>query len=458
MSDPSIVACRNTNDRGAAIVFIHGGGGSPESWGRFPEYLQEEPSLATWDIYNIGYPSHLFRAYPAWWKADPSVSTLALWVASAIRYPPLSRYRSLTFIAHSLGGIIVQRALVDSDEFVSRVSHFVQFGVSSKGFQRLWLDRLMKHCDEIAPGSPFIEDLRTRWDHKFSRKPGAFRFLSVAGNEDMWVPRESSIDPFDRDCVAVVNGGHTEIIRPRAPSDESVQLVIAFLTRGAASTGPLNSARVAVEYREFQQVIDRLLPRVSELDEKGLVALAIALDGLGRRQEAISVLTAEKGDRLDALGVLAGRRKRQWWDNCVKQDAEAALSLYAEGLGKALDGASPRLDQAAYHGINVAFMRLAYLNERRSASEMARQVLGYCVSEHPDVWELATRAEAKLQLGATLEALDLYRTIAMSSPKPWVARSMYDQAMRVAILLEDFQALEGLHEIFGHLTENGASD
>jgi pimeloyl-ACP methyl ester carboxylesterase len=458
MSGPVIVSCRESNRCGAAVVFLHGGGGRQGSWGRFPQYLQTEPALATWDIFNVGYPSHLFRAYPAWWKADPAIATLALWVASMVTRAPLSRYRSLAFVTHSLGGLIVQRALVDNAHLVSKVSHFVQFGVSSLGFDRLWLDRLMKHCNEITRGSPFIEDLRARWDEQFGRRPQSFKFLSVAGNEDMWVPRESSIDLFDPECVAVVNGGHSDIIRPGAPSDENVQLVIAFLTHGAAPTGPLNSARVAVQYRESQNVIARLLPQVALLDEKGLVELALALDVVGRRQEAIEVLQGEKGDRLDALGVLAGRQKRQWWDSRVEQHAKAALSFYREGLDRALASTPPRFDQAAYHGINVAFMLLGYRNDRLGASEMAVQVLSYCTSEKPDIWELATRAEAKLQLAATSESLDIYRKIVMSEPRPWMLRSMRDQAMRVAVSRDDFKALAGLHEIFGRISCDDSSD
>src|SRR5262249_9162962 len=65
-----------------------------------------------------------------------------------------------------------------------------------------------------------------------------------------------------------------------------------------------------------------------KLDDAALVALALALDGLGRGSEALKVLEdhyRKNGiSSLDALGVLGGRYKRQWLAGRVAEDLKRA--------------------------------------------------------------------------------------------------------------------------------------
>ena len=66
------------------------------------------------------------------------------------------------------------------------------------------------------------------------------------------------------------------------------------------------------------------------LDSDALASLALALEGLGRGAEALSVLEKHfKGgtSSTDAQGILAGRLKRRWLVGRVQSDLDRAKQL-----------------------------------------------------------------------------------------------------------------------------------
>src|SRR5262249_37934940 len=153
----------------------------------------------------------------------------------------LQSYKRLALIAHSMGGLAAQQALVDDDKFAKRVSHVVLFGTPSLGLSKASRFAFWKRqVRDLAEGSRFIVDLRAAWKEKFDRttRPAPFKFLAVAGDQDEFVPRSSSIDLFPKDHHAVVPGNHTEIVKPRKPEDLSVQVVVQHLLGNAAPSGP----------------------------------------------------------------------------------------------------------------------------------------------------------------------------------------------------------------------------
>src|SRR5512138_2648077 len=101
----------------AAIVFVHGFGGNPSTtWGRFPDWLVAETRLHGWDLYSLGYTTRLVPDLVGIWSADAPLSNLALLLSTTCANSALSRYKSLCLVAHSMGGLITQRALVDQRE------------------------------------------------------------------------------------------------------------------------------------------------------------------------------------------------------------------------------------------------------------------------------------------------------------------------------------------------------
>jgi len=296
----------------------------------------------------------------------------------------------------------------------------------------------------MVRNGPFIRDLRKRWVQKFGEEVGKslpFRFWAIAGDRDEFVPADSSLVPFQKDFpeanIAVVPGNHLEIIKPGSPKHLSAQLLFKGLQGKAGISGPWTGAAVAVESRNFQKAIELLEPHMDELDNDAVVTLALALESVGRSKAAISLLERNKNTGTDPMGVLAGRLKRRWLVERRDSDALRARELYAEGY-RIAEWENDH-DQAFYHGINIAFMDLAYTSNRTEAkakaAEMAEVVLEHCKQAEPGKWRYATEAEALLMQRDGSAALERYKAYIDESPTPRELESTYMQAKSVADLM-----------------------
>src|SRR5689334_15736618 len=114
MSTPRLVEFRNQRGK-AAIVFVHGFSGDAEkTWGEFTRFLMQEPRLSSWDVYGLGYSTSLRIDVPRLWAANPDLTVLSLSLRSALSAPPLSTYGSIALVAHSMGGLVAQHAMIDT--------------------------------------------------------------------------------------------------------------------------------------------------------------------------------------------------------------------------------------------------------------------------------------------------------------------------------------------------------
>ena len=432
----------------AALVFVHGFATSGLPFGRFAELLAAEPALAGWDILGVGYSTGLMPDLRRAWATDPSIDLLAGYLRSRARLGPLDRYDGLAVVAHSMGGLVVQSALLDDPELADRVSHVFLFGTPSAGVRiARWGGFLKRQISDMAEGGPFITRLRDRWDGVYSeRRP--FDLWVVAGDRDSFVPAHSSLGPFPPETHLVVPGDHLEIVEVPATGSMSVQVVAEGLQHAAAPAGPLNSARAAVASSEHDRAIRILGDDPSALDEAHLVDLALALHATGRADEAIAVLTEHAGPAgTDAQGTLAGQLKRRWLDSGHRRDAEAALELYAGALAAA--GGAGDDEQAYYHAINVAFLEVAFRRDRGAATAAAREALAACGRSPVSYWRLATEAEAHLQIGDHDRALGAYRDAAALEPSPRDSGSAYVQARQLCEVLGRRDLLDGIDAAFG---------
>jgi pimeloyl-ACP methyl ester carboxylesterase len=464
-SDPAGVISYRADGGRAAVVFIHGFGSSGRPFGRFPELLAAEPALAGWDLHAVGYNTGLLPDVRGVWSADPSIPLLANYMRTRARLDPFGGYDGLALVAHSMGGLVVQQALLDDDELADRVSHVFCFGTPSGGVRAArWGSFLKQQVGDMAEDGQFIRELRRRWEERYARQR-PFDLWVVAGDRDVFVPATSSLEPFPAETQLVVPGNHLEIVDLKAAGSMSQQVVVQGLVGSAAPAGPWNSARVAVERRDFDRAARELLPHAAELDDRHLVELALALDRTGRRDEAIVLLREHAGkDDTDAKGALGGRLKRVWQAEGRRDDAESALELYAGGLASA--AAAGDHEQAYYHAINVAFLELAYRGDRSAAEEAARQALTHCEVARPGHWRAATEGEAHLHLGDREHAVDAYREAVELEPAAHELESAYVQASRVAAELGEPGLQAELDAVFrpqarlpaaGHSGEEGAA-
>jgi hypothetical protein len=446
MPVPPLLSPLRANGNDVALVFLHGFGGDPAgTWGHFPDLLKAEPRLADWDLFSLGYTTRLVPDISGIWSANAPLDRLALLFHSTADQGLLRSYKSIAIVAHSMGGLIAQRALVDHEDLALKTSHVFLFGTPSAGLEKATgLSFFKRQVRDMAEGSPFVTDLRQRWNAAFGTPQ--FRFWTVAGDQDEFVPSSSSLDPFPLPVRCVVPGDHISIVKPSASTDLGVQIVINGLCGDAAPAGPGNAARVAVESREFARAIQLLMPHKNELDAQGLVQLALALEQTGRQQEAIALLEQNPETGTDPMGVLAGRLKRRWLLEHRLADATRAFALYQKAYGLA----TARGDhaQAYYHGINVAFMELAYRSDPAAAKVIALEVQQHCLAAPASLWRVATEGEASLLLGDVEASLAKYRDVIPMRPTARQVDSIFKQALRVADLSGDQKTLDRLSAIY----------
>jgi pimeloyl-ACP methyl ester carboxylesterase len=434
-----------------AVLFVHGFTGDVQgTWGRIPEFLHAEPKLAGWDLLGFGYQSRRGFDILNLWSADAGLEEISTELQTAVS---LLQYDRLALVAHSMGGLVLQRALVRYPELRQRVSQVILFGTPSAGLVKATLASWLKQqIRNMSASGQFIRDLREQWN-ELERDSKLPRVLAVAGETDQFVPPNSSLGPFPEQMRRVIPGNHISMLNASSANDACVQIIVETLTGGAAAAGPRTADRLAVEEGRFQQAIDRLWPIRAEIDEGAAVSLALALDSLGRREESIQFLEGRSSRGTDVLGVLAGRYKRRWLLERRRADAERALELYRAGYARATAKQPVDREQAFYHGINLAFLELAYGGDYHAAGKLADEVLDHCrESKIPRdaLWRVATEADALLILGRVDEAIARHADAAQMTMQPWQALSIQEQALRTADLCgcapQQIEAIARLYE------------
>jgi pimeloyl-ACP methyl ester carboxylesterase len=440
------------NGAPAAIVLVHGfGGNAGATWGLFPDLLKKESRLKNWDVFSIGYSTSLAFDLAGVWSADPEIITLGGLIQTVTDVTPIDQYRSLAILAHSMGGLLVQRALLSNPALRARVSHLLLFGTPSAGLEKASPFQFWKRqVRDMSRDSIFIRTLRQDWTTSFRETP-PFSFFAIAGDRDEFVPHASSLDPFSEASRRVVYGNHLEIVKPESAAHLGFNVAVKALIGVDAGTGLLDAALRAVESRQFQHAIDTLTPHADELDDKGLVTLALALESVGRQSDAIDLLKRAQPEGTDPLGVLAGRLKRRWLVERRRKDAEQALALYRDALAQAeANGDAP---QAFYHAINCAFMELAFVGSPKTCRDCAARALAHCANATAGVWRFATEGEANIYLGDHAAAREAYARALALGPSPRQTGSMYQQAFRAADLMGEGTLGTELRGLFGQRSE-----
>jgi predicted ATPase/class 3 adenylate cyclase len=219
----------------SAVVFVHGFlGRADTTWGEFPDFLIARQELSDWDIYGVGYSSSLRLDIAGIWAENASLETLGYYLRTAFGHAPFDAYRRLAVIAHSMGGLIAQQALIER-RTRARVSHLFLFGTPSAGARRARFGRaLHAQARDMAEGSSFINNLRAAWS-AIQREETKLKVRVIAAERDVFVPPHSSLGPFPEANRFVVPGSHMSMVKPKDAADLVVQLVIAgLLDRDAA--------------------------------------------------------------------------------------------------------------------------------------------------------------------------------------------------------------------------------
>jgi pimeloyl-ACP methyl ester carboxylesterase len=414
MTEASINAVRPQDaNHNAAVVMVHGYTGSgPGTWTDLAPRVAGDAQLSSWDCWTITYTTSWLPDICGIWSADADLSILAERLATDFGRGTLARYKSLVLMAHSMGGPIVQKALLDFKPTAAQTNTMILFGTPSNGLVKAHTMRFWKRqLNDMAKAVPFIKQLRADWTKQFETE-APFSFLADGGERDPFVPPVSSLEPFPKDQRGVIAGNHVSMIHPLKSDPNVVDLVVRRISRKRDAGDIGDSALRAIELGDFLSIIPADLEDAKKLDSKALVRLAIALDSVDRRDDAYKVLV-DRGDlNSDVLGTMARRLKRKWLlSGRHHADAEAAMAHYAKGYDLALEANDWR--QAYYHGINLTFLAFVFQGQRSDARRRAQEVLDICrrceAAGDTDEWVEATRGDAELILGNDDAAFEAYR-------------------------------------------------
>ena len=144
--------------RARVIVFVHGLHGGHESWrasnGAFwPDLIKSDPRFAYSDVDIAEYPS------PASNGRMSSVQLAdALW--TRLKQDHVWDHREVVFIAHSLGGILVEEMLLRHPAEAPRVKFIVSYGTPHEG-------STVARLASIYDRDPLLNDLSDAGDNTF---------------------------------------------------------------------------------------------------------------------------------------------------------------------------------------------------------------------------------------------------------------------------------------------------
>lgn len=401
----------------SAIIFVHGfTGASDETWSDFFKEMKADENLSQWATYSIGFPTHKSVQRPGWSK-DPNITTIAGYLGTNVKNFLMKKYKSLVFVAHSMGGLVTQCLCTKDKDIREKTFSIVNYGTPSNGLKKasiVWA--LLKKLKISALASPQIEDmqcssefikkLRDDWGN-LEEKELLPSFLAVAGLSDDFVPVESSLNPFQERQRAIIPGNHLEIVRPDSIRHDSVDVLHEFLSHNFTHLPVRFVPGAAAESIRYEELL-RTCTDPLALDDEFFAEYIFALENTDNMSCAIELLEQRENKSPDLLGILAGRYKREWLQNRKEIFAIRALSFYERGYRDAAEVKD--YARCCYLAINIAFLKDVYNDSFEESKDWAQKAMSDAQLAGNDKWAAVTTAEAYYYLEEYEKGESLYES------------------------------------------------
>lgn len=407
---------RETENSNSAILFVHGFSGDAENtFSKAPKLLMANEDMDGWDMFPLGYSGNVVPEMGKnIWACASDIKRNSDFLLTSIKNK-FAKYKRIAIVAHDLGGIVAQQALLELEKHdLDRISHVLFFGTPSNGLPEIELKNFFTYSTEekeLKEGSPYMQRLRNAWDGKFQNKY-PFTFKTIAATEDSYVPLSSSLEPFPKEFQEVIEADHFSLVQIDDVNDDSYQLLLNSLMNKSFLNTFSNKEEINIALGEYNAVINSLLPNLKTLDGKGMERLMYALEGAGREDEATKILEEHPlaKDNSKLLGILGERYKRQYLNSFNADDLNKSLKHYTEALKIA--EAKQDQSQIYYHAINLAFLSL--LQEDKAAmTKYADQAFEATEKDpFPSLWKLATLGEIFLYKGEFEKSKENYKKAA----------------------------------------------
>jgi pimeloyl-ACP methyl ester carboxylesterase len=152
--------------RARVIVFVHGLHGSRESWrasngAYWPDLIRSDPRMAYSDVDVVEYPTPASNG-----KMSSVQLADTLW--TRLKQDHVWEHREVVFIAHSLGGILVEEMLLRHPAEAAKVKFIVSYGTPHEGSSIARMasiydkDPLLNDLSD-ASNNTFLTELENSW-------------------------------------------------------------------------------------------------------------------------------------------------------------------------------------------------------------------------------------------------------------------------------------------------------
>lgn len=261
------------------ILFIHGFIGGKNTWKHsehnlFSELLLENTELSSqYDIAHFEYYTTLtnisgtlntvkniflsvFSKKTYTCPKNVRIKTIADILKSEISLK-LSSYKSLTLIAHSMGGIVAKEYILNPIEGQD-ISQFFSFSVPHQGVELASFGKLITgnpNVNDLGPLSEEVSDLNSKW----IKTKDIPETIFIIGAYDRLVPRTSSVCIGDASSVVItLPFDHESICKPEGEDSVIIDAVRKHLK--ANSTQQRNAIPITYNNsHEFSESTDSAL-------------------------------------------------------------------------------------------------------------------------------------------------------------------------------------------------------
>jgi pimeloyl-ACP methyl ester carboxylesterase len=238
------------NGASEAIVFLHGySGDAVKTWMAFPDLTSGDAPFERFDLIFAGYDSIEEPTESCSDRMRELLQALLTQPASSRRPKSIPSsdngpYSRVLVIAHSMGGVVVRRALLLADEegfeWTAKV-RMVLFAPAHYGARLLnYTDSIMSGLlgkiwaisqyhspaiEELRPGSPYLADLRESLEKALTKTPKpqhlvALRVIHAHKEKILSFPgKRLAEDPQS----IFIDGTHVSLCKPDSVSSRSMQ-------------------------------------------------------------------------------------------------------------------------------------------------------------------------------------------------------------------------------------------
>ena len=212
------------------ILFIHGLGGNPTTtWGKFHDLIAEDQDLSR------AFDCSFFKYTTSIWPCIRNRTARGQILADVLDTEISNRhanYSEITIIAHSLGGLITKRYIMDRIKYQqpTPVKNAIFFATPHLGSSLADIARLVafnnKHLKQLCTNSEFVDMISREWP-KLNLAP--IEIINVIGSNDSIVNPANGTNLYREEYHTAEGKDHTNIVKPQTKDDISFIIVKKFL-------------------------------------------------------------------------------------------------------------------------------------------------------------------------------------------------------------------------------------